>query len=79
MLSKSWSKVVELFRGEPGRVMALVMSVMAALVAFGVHLSDPQQEAVKGLAVTVVALFGAAEVARSKTSPTSLGAPPDGQ
>jgi hypothetical protein len=72
-----WSKVVELFRGEPGRVMALVMSCMAALVAFGVHLSDPQQEAIKGLVVTVLALFGAAEVARGQTVPALPPAAPE--
>jgi hypothetical protein len=52
---------------EPARMAALLFAVLAVGAQFGLHLSDPQLEAIKNLVSIVLGLFGAAELSRTKT------------
>lgn len=52
---------------EPARMAALFFSLLALAAKFGLHLSDPQLDAIKDVVSILVTMFGAAELSRSKT------------
>lgn len=59
-----------LWQREPARCVAVLMACVAAAATFGVHLSDPQMEAVKNVLSLVVPLLAGGEVTRSQVAPS---------
>jgi hypothetical protein len=64
------SSLVSLWLREPARIVGLVTAVLALLVAFGVGVTEHQQEAVVGVVSALLILLGG-EVTRSRVSPAT--------
>ena len=66
--------VLDRILDEPARAVALIQTLLALAVAFGIDLTGEQSAAVLGLAATVAALL---EVVRAKVTPTRKLPTPD--
>lgn len=67
MLSNIWQKV----KTEPARVLMIAMAIIALGAQFGIHLSDPQLEALKNVVGLLLAFFGAGEGTRALVTPNA--------
>lgn len=76
------SSILSLIRREPARALALLKAAITLAMAFGLHLSNMQQDALFVLAALIV---GSGEATRAMVVPTSklpvaqVPPPPDGQ
>ena len=77
---------METIKREPVRlgaaIMALVSAVLVLLVAFGVEITDAQQQAIIGVVgavITMSTILGVGEWMRSKVTPTAAPRMEDGQ
>jgi hypothetical protein len=65
---------VNILRNEPARVTALVIALIAAASAFGLHVSEDQKAAIVAVVGAVLALLGG-EVVRSQVTPVAPAQP----
>lgn len=77
---------MESIKREPVRlgaaIMALVSAVLVLLVAFGVEITDTQQQAIIGVVGALIAMasiFGVGEWVRRKVTPTAAPRTDDGR
>jgi hypothetical protein len=59
-------RLIALIRREPARAFALVKMLLVVGLAFGLHLTDAQREALLGLAALIL---GSGEATRAMVSP----------